>query len=124
MVPADDSQRKRAIQQMEKTIRGRRLPDTDSIEKLAGFWDRHDLTDFEDDLEHEPSDSESSHSILKILRPPPAKLRNPAACPVKRPSRVTAYRDGGKCYFTPHYLDEDAWARAHLTANALRVFCG
>lgn len=28
-----------------------RLPKTDSIEKLAEFWDTHDLTDFEDELE-------------------------------------------------------------------------
>ncbi len=28
-----------------------KLPKTDSIEKLAEFWDTHDLTDFEDDLE-------------------------------------------------------------------------
>ena len=36
---------------MEKTIRRPTLPDTDSVEELAGFWDHHDLTDFEDDLE-------------------------------------------------------------------------
>jgi len=28
-----------------------RLPETDSIEELARFWDSHDLTDFEDQLE-------------------------------------------------------------------------
>jgi hypothetical protein len=28
-----------------------KLPKTDSIEKLAEFWDSHDLTDFEDELE-------------------------------------------------------------------------
>lgn len=28
-----------------------RLPKTDSIRKLAEFWDSHDLTDFEDELE-------------------------------------------------------------------------
>ena len=28
-----------------------RLPRTDSIKKLAEFWDSHDLTDFEDELE-------------------------------------------------------------------------
>ncbi len=28
-----------------------KLPDTDSIEKLAEFWDTHDLSDFEDELE-------------------------------------------------------------------------
>ena len=29
----------------------RRLPDTDSIEELAGFWDTHDVTEFDDELE-------------------------------------------------------------------------
>ena len=29
----------------------RELPRTDSISELATFWDTHDLTDFEDDLE-------------------------------------------------------------------------
>ena len=28
-----------------------KLPNTDSIQKLAEFWDTHDLTDFEDELE-------------------------------------------------------------------------
>lgn len=28
-----------------------KLPQTDSIEKLASFWDTHDLTDFEDELD-------------------------------------------------------------------------
>jgi len=28
-----------------------KVPKTDSIEKLAVFWDTHDLTDFEDELE-------------------------------------------------------------------------
>ena len=28
-----------------------KLPKTDSIEKLAEFWDTHDLTDFEAELE-------------------------------------------------------------------------
>ena len=28
-----------------------KLPKTDSIQELAAFWDTHDLTDFEDDLE-------------------------------------------------------------------------
>ena len=27
------------------------LPKTDSIQKLAEFWDTHDLTDFEDELQ-------------------------------------------------------------------------
>ncbi|NOX63016.1 MAG: hypothetical protein GXP42_13905 [Chloroflexi bacterium] len=28
----------------------RKLPQTDSIQELAQFWDTHDLTDFEDEL--------------------------------------------------------------------------
>ena len=36
---------------MEKTLIRRKLPKTDSIDELARFWDTHDLTDFEDDLE-------------------------------------------------------------------------
>ena len=28
-----------------------RIPQTDSIQELAEFWDTHDLTDFEDQLE-------------------------------------------------------------------------
>ena len=36
---------------MEKTIGRQRLPNTDSIAELAAFWDSHDLTDFEKDLE-------------------------------------------------------------------------
>jgi len=36
---------------MEKTIKRPKLPEIDSVEALAGFWDRHDLTDFEHHLE-------------------------------------------------------------------------
>ena len=36
---------------MEKKIRRRKLPNTDSVKELAAFWDHHDLTDFEHDLE-------------------------------------------------------------------------
>lgn len=36
---------------MEKTLAKERLPQIDSIEGLAKFWDTHDLTDFEEDLE-------------------------------------------------------------------------
>ncbi len=29
----------------------KKIPETDSITELAQFWDTHDLTDFEDELE-------------------------------------------------------------------------
>ena len=32
-------------------MKSERIPDTDSIEELARFWDSHDLTDFGDQLE-------------------------------------------------------------------------
>ena len=36
---------------MEKQMSSRKIPQSDSIEELARFWDTHDLTDFEDQLE-------------------------------------------------------------------------
>jgi hypothetical protein len=36
---------------LEETMKSQRIPDTDSIEELAKFWDTHDLTDFGDQLE-------------------------------------------------------------------------
>ncbi len=35
---------------MEKPMKKPKLPKTDSIQKLAEFWDTHDLTDFEGEL--------------------------------------------------------------------------
>ena len=32
-------------------MKNKKIPQTDSIEELAQFWDLHDLTDFEDELE-------------------------------------------------------------------------
>jgi len=32
-------------------MKRQKLPQTDSIEELAHFWDTHDLTEFEDELE-------------------------------------------------------------------------
>jgi hypothetical protein len=39
---------------MEKAMKKSKLPKTDSIQELAEFWDSHDLTDFEDELEEVP----------------------------------------------------------------------
>ncbi len=36
---------------MEKPMKNIKLPKTDSIQKLAEFWDTHDVTDFENELE-------------------------------------------------------------------------
>lgn len=42
-----------------------KIPQTDSIQELAHFWDRHDLTDFEDQLE-EVSETVFERSTVKI----------------------------------------------------------
>jgi hypothetical protein len=36
---------------MEKSMNSPQLPQTDSIQELAAFWQVHDVTDFEDELE-------------------------------------------------------------------------
>jgi hypothetical protein len=36
---------------MEGPMKKSKLPKTDSIQELAEFWDTHDLTDFEEELE-------------------------------------------------------------------------
>jgi hypothetical protein len=36
---------------MEKPMKKQSLPQTDSIAELAAYWDTHDLTDHEDELE-------------------------------------------------------------------------
>jgi hypothetical protein len=48
---ADDRQGKTEILNMEKPLKKAKLPRTDSIQKMAAFWDKHDLTDYEDELE-------------------------------------------------------------------------
>lgn len=54
----------------------KKLPKTDSIEALARFWDTHDLTDFEDQLEEvqEPVFARDPQPLMKIpLLPREAK---------------------------------------------------
>mgnify|MGYP000860495777 CR=1 FL=1 len=50
------------------------LPQTDSIEELAHFWDTHDLTDFEDQLEevHDPV-FEREQTVTVYLAPEEAE---------------------------------------------------
>ncbi len=44
------------------------LPNTDSIEQLARFWDTHDLTDFESELEEVPGAFSRDSSITLHLQ--------------------------------------------------------
>ncbi|MEA2039387.1 MAG: CopG family antitoxin [Thermodesulfobacteriota bacterium] len=47
-------------------MKNEEIPQTDSIQEMARFWDSHDLTDFEDHLE-EVSDTVFEHdTVTKI----------------------------------------------------------
>ena len=43
-----------------------KLPKTDSIQQLAKFWDTHDLTDFEDELEEVAEPAFVRGSAIKV----------------------------------------------------------
>jgi hypothetical protein len=43
-----------------------KLPKTDSIQKLAEFWDTHDLTDFEDELQEVADPVFARGNALKV----------------------------------------------------------
>jgi hypothetical protein len=53
---------------MEDTLKMSKVISTDSIEELARFWDTHDLTDFEDDMEEvqEPVFDEGPKTVMRI----------------------------------------------------------
>ena len=42
------------------------IPQSDSIQELAQFWDTHDLTDFEDELEEVPEPVFERRAMVKI----------------------------------------------------------
>ncbi len=57
-------------------MKARKIPCTDSIEKLARFWDTHDLTDFTDQLEEVVDlvfERASGTAVTVHLRPDEAK---------------------------------------------------
>jgi hypothetical protein len=47
----DDRQRKTPLPEVGRPMKKTKLPKTDSVQKLAEFWDGHDVTEFEDELE-------------------------------------------------------------------------
>ncbi|MBI4673781.1 MAG: hypothetical protein HY741_19205 [Chloroflexi bacterium] len=53
-----------------------KIPQTDSVEELARFWDTHDLTDYEDEVEEvpEPVFERKGGAILQVpLQPKEAE---------------------------------------------------
>lgn len=51
---------------MEKPVDKTKIPQTDSIQELARFWDTHDLTDFEDHLEEVAEPVFERESVLRV----------------------------------------------------------
>ena len=43
-----------------------KIPQMNSIQELARFWDRHDLTDFEDELEEVPEPVFDRPTMVKV----------------------------------------------------------
>ncbi len=52
---------------MEESLSMGKIPKIDSIEELAKFWDTHDITDFEDELE-EVSESVFDRAKEAVVR--------------------------------------------------------
>lgn len=50
-------------------MKANRIPVTDSIEELAKFWDSHDLTDFETDLEEVSEPVFQRDQVLELRLP-------------------------------------------------------
>jgi len=53
-------------------MRNRKIPDTDSVKELAEFWDEHDLTDYEGELQEVTErvfSREGSASVTLDLKP-------------------------------------------------------
>jgi predicted DNA binding CopG/RHH family protein len=51
---------------MEKPMRLKKIPQTDSIRELAHFWDIHDLTDFEEELEEVTESVFQRETLVRI----------------------------------------------------------
>jgi predicted DNA binding CopG/RHH family protein len=87
--PSYDGKGKTTIQPMERTMKARKIPKTDSIEELARFWDTHDLTDFEDQLE------DVSEPVFERKREPviPVRLRRHEVEAVKRVAKTRGVRE-------------------------------
>jgi predicted DNA binding CopG/RHH family protein len=46
-----------------------KIPQTDSIEEMARFWEHHDLTDFEEELEEAPEMVFERETVVKVRLP-------------------------------------------------------
>ena len=74
---------------MEKAMKARKIPESDSVEELAHFWDTHDLTDFEDQLENVPKRAFERKRETVI----PVRLRRQEVEEVKRVAKTRGVRE-------------------------------
>jgi hypothetical protein len=103
---------------MVSLMKKSKLPKTDSIQVLAEFWDTHDLTDFEDELEevNRPvssaaprSKSLSNHArskpSSKWLKPKvfPEKTSSAPGCCKSSPVGITAAQPHGEADRSRHF---------------------
>jgi predicted DNA binding CopG/RHH family protein len=51
---------------MEEPMTTDKIPQTDSIRELAQFWDTHDLTDFEDQLEEVTEPAFEREAVVEV----------------------------------------------------------
>jgi predicted DNA binding CopG/RHH family protein len=72
---------------MESEMKTEALPKTDSIQELAQFWDTHDLTDFEDELEEVTEAAFERRTVI------PLNLESSEAEAVKRLAEAKGVAD-------------------------------
>jgi len=72
---------------MEGTMKNQQLPQTDSIQELANFWDTHDLTDFEDEL------VEITEPVFEPVTVIPLNLESDEAAAVRRIAEAKGIAD-------------------------------
>lgn len=84
--PMTDKERA-PIPAMEGTMKTQRLPQTDSIQELAHFWDTHALTDFDDELE------EVTGSVFEPATVIPLNLESDEAEAVRRMAEAKGIAD-------------------------------
>ena len=54
------------LRQLDAPMKKSTLPKTDSIQELAKFWDSHDSTDFEDELEEVAEPIFARRATIKV----------------------------------------------------------
>lgn len=69
---------------MEKRMKTQKLPNTDSIQELAKFWDTHDLTDFE------PALKEVKDRVFALSKPASLSIDLPRH-EIQRVKRIAKY---------------------------------